>query len=303
MSVVRLPAVGLLGLVLQCVPLWYGNAQSDSSRIGQHSPSDTVAQESWLARYDLGVKDPPTIKLPSKLSEVSGLAMTGDGRLFCHDDESPIVYEIDYRSGETIKRFTVGSGFMEEDFEGIAVREDTLFMVNSSGELFEFAEKGDRKYADFRLYRTFLSEKYDVEGLEYDPATDCLLLACRKYSGKGNKGFKAIYAFDLKKRVLEQVPRFLIPLKEVERKAKKGEFNPSGLAFHPAAGTLFIISADGQLMIETDRNGKILDQQKISGKANRQPEGIAFTADNTMILANDGQGGQGTLTLYRVEDK
>lgn len=294
----RLPIAVALGVLLHIGIPFKGVSQDDSPGSTKRSSPDSVAQESWLARYDLGMKDPRTIRLSSKLREVSGLVMTVDGRLLCHDDESAIVNEVDYHTGDIVKRFTVGSGFMEEDFEGIAVKADTLFLVDSSGELFEFHEKEDRKHAEFRLYKTFLSEKYDVEGLEYDPVTDCLLLACKGYAGRGKKGFKAIYAFDLKKRLLEPTPRFLIPLREVEKKARKGEFNPSGIAFHPAAGTLFIISADGELVIETDRTGRILDQQKIPRKTNRQPEGITFTADNMMIIANDGQGEQGTLTLY-----
>ena len=252
---------------------------------------------SWLSRYDLGDDDVASFRLAKPLGEISGLAMMKDGRLFCHDDESPIIYQID-ESGTIVKRFTIGSGFMEEDFEGIAVKEDTLFMVNSSGSIFEFLESGDREHSEFTLFRTPLSRRNDVEGLEYDPETDCLLLACKDEPGDGYDGFKAVYAFSLRTRSLEAKPRFLIPLKEVEKKARKGKFNPSGIALHPVSGTFFIISADGELAIEIDRTGRILDQRKISGKVNSQPEGIVFTKDNTMLIANDGQGERGTLTVY-----
>jgi len=266
-------------------------------------PEQDQQSVSWLHRYDLGEDHPVTMKLSRGLSEISGLAMTPDGRLLGHDDEMPVVYEIDHRSGAIVRRFTVGSGSMHEDLEGIAVKGDTVFLVNSSGDLFEFQEAADRERTGFRLHKTFLSRRYDVEGLEYDPVDDCLLLVCKGYPGKHHDGFKAVYRFPLSTRTLEEFPRFLIPLDEVKKKARKGNFNPSGIALHPSAGTFFVISADGELAIEIDRGGHILDQQEISHKANPHPEGITFLEDRTMLIANDGQGGMGTITVYPPQDR
>jgi len=267
---------------------------------GKVSPSDSILTTSWLPRYDLNEKNPPTLTVSNKLNEISGLAMSADGRLFAHDDEDPVVYVLSYTTGEVLKRFTVGSGFMEEDFEGIAVKNDTLFLVTSSGDIFAFQETGDREHTDFQLYGTFLSEKNDVEGLEYDPLTDCLLLACKGDPGKGYGGYKAVYAFSLKDRVLQKEPRFLVPLKNAGGKKHK-DFNPSGIALHPEAGTFFILSADGGLIMEIDRNGIILGEEEIPVDTNSQPEGIAFAPDGTMLIANDGQGGKGTVTAYPAE--
>ena len=172
--------------------------------------------ESWLSNYDLGDKDPQSFKLPKKLSEISGLAMTDDGRLFCHDDESAVVYELDYRNGKIIKRFSLGSGFLEEDFEGIAVKRDTFFLVTSSGDILEFQEGPDRGHVSFELHTTKLSGRYDIEGIEYDDSTNSLLLVCKAYPGKKLDGYKAIYAFMLDGRKLQEKPRYLIPLKEVK---------------------------------------------------------------------------------------
>jgi len=262
------------------------------------SPPDSIPRSSWLSHYDLKEKNPLTFKVSNKLNEMSGLAATADGRLFAHDDEDPIVYVLSYTTGEILKRFTVGSGFMEEDFEGIAVKKDTLFLVTSSGDLFAFQETGDREHADFQLYRTFLSEKNDVEGLEYDPATDCLLLACKGDPGKGYGGYKAVYAFSLKTRTLQKDPRFLIPLKDAGGRKRKGSFSPSGIAFHPDSGTFFIISADDASIMEIDQQGTILDQEEIPVATNSQPEGIVFLPDGSMLIANDGQGGAGAITVY-----
>jgi uncharacterized protein YjiK len=223
--------------------------------------------------------------------------------VFAHDDEDPIVYVLNKDNGEIVKRFTVGSGFMEEDLEGIAIKADTLFLVSSSGDIFAFREPGDREHASFQLFRTALSAKNDVEGLEYDSGTDCLLLACPGAPGKGFEGQKAVYAFSLQTRTLDAEPRYLIPLKNLKGKKQQKDFNPSGIAFHPISGTLFVISADGRALLELNRDGVILGQAEIPSETNSQPEGIVFLRDGTMLIANDGQGEKGTVTVYPMNKR
>lgn len=269
---------------------------------------DTTAVESrisWLSRYDISEKHPRVFKLPRRLSEASGLAMSEDGRLFCHNDEEGIVFEVDYTIGKIVKQFSLGSGFLKGDFEGIAIRKDTLYMVESNGNIFAFREGENNSRVKFQMYRTSLNHKNDVEGLEYDPETDCLLLACKgepsMASGKKkHRGYKAVYAFSLKTYTLLESPRFLIRIGEVAKNARMGQFNPSGIARHPKSGTYFIITADGEAIIELPKNGRILAQEKIPNKANSHPEGIAFAPDLSMILCNDANGGTGTLTVYPV---
>ena len=43
-------------------------------------------------------------KLPKRLKEISGLALTPDDRLFAIDDEQSVIYEIDYVQGKTISQ-------------------------------------------------------------------------------------------------------------------------------------------------------------------------------------------------------
>jgi uncharacterized protein YjiK len=288
-------------LLLSCfIALDCSREHSEPAVVVDKPVAETSTVTSWLSRYDLREKNPAQFKLPKKLSEISGLAITEEGELLCHDDEQAVVYRLDLRTGKVLGQFSFGSGFLEDDFEGIAVRGDTIYIVNSSGDLFEFPGMPDKKRTSFRLYKTALSSKNDVEGLEYDPVTNCLLLACKGDPGKGFEGDKAVYSFSLATKVLEPSPRFLIDHKKVE-KASKGAFNPSGIALHPVSGTFFVISADGHAVIEVDRSGRMLAQQEIPKSVNTQPEGITFAPDNAMILCNDGQGGTGTITRYEVE--
>src|SRR4051812_7733773 len=54
--------------------------------------------------------------MPPELREISGLALTADGRVVTHDDEVAKVYFIDPRRGILLKQFTLGTG-LRGDFE------------------------------------------------------------------------------------------------------------------------------------------------------------------------------------------
>ncbi|MCZ6775157.1 MAG: hypothetical protein O7D34_01730 [Ignavibacteria bacterium] len=283
--------------MLLCTP-----AQEEKEPKVQKAETKPAGQDtSWLSRYDVSDKKPLSFKLPGRISEASGLAMSEDGKLFCHDDERGVVYQLDYRTGKIVKQFSVGAFTISGDFEGIAVKEDTMFLVASNGDIVQFREAKNDEHVSYQVLKTRLTAGYDVEGLEYDAETDCLLLACKGYAGKGLSDYKAVYSFSLKTRTMLEKPRFLISLKELKKGSKKKKFNPSGIARHPTSGTFFIVAAEGRSVIEIDSEGNLLAQEEIPKKTNRQPEGITFAPDLTMIICNDGQGGRGTLTMYPLK--
>jgi uncharacterized protein YjiK len=265
---------------------------------------DGSEEASLLSRYNLGRKKPLQFTLPSGLREASGLAISRDGRIFSHDDEQGVVYEINPADGSRVKSFSLGRFTIDGDFEGIAMKQDTMFLVSSDGVIYRFREAGDGDHVRYTHYDTPLSAGNDVEGLEYDEETDCLLLACKGVAGLTKKerkeweDFKAVYEFSLKTGTLNPSPRFLVSLRELGKKGKKVKFHPSGIAKHPESGTFFIVASEGGLVIELDREGNLLGTQEYRKKANPQPEGIAIGSDQTIYLCNDGQGGKGTLTVF-----
>jgi len=73
--------------------------------------------EKTLEQYDFSGKNPKSIILPKKLNEISGLAVTDENRLFTHNDEVGIVYEIDITTGKVIDEFQLGKKKLKKDFE------------------------------------------------------------------------------------------------------------------------------------------------------------------------------------------
>jgi uncharacterized protein YjiK len=289
-----------IGTMLLPVLLTLGIAPTAEAPGAAFSSMPQTIGRSWLDRFDMKNRPVREVKLPKKISEASGLAMSDDGRLFCHDDEKAVIYQLDERTGRIIKEFQLGARPVYGDFEGIAIKGPTFYLVTSSGNIYEAEEGNDNEGVSYRFYSTYLTEKNDVEGLEYDGTNNCLLLACKGDPVKGYAGYKVVYAFDLRSMTLRDQPQLLISIKAVQADARKGNFAPSGIAWQQRSETFFIISAAGESIIEITREGIVLGQEELPRKVNPHPEGITFAADGTMIICNDGQGDRGSLTFYTL---
>jgi uncharacterized protein YjiK len=256
-----------------------------------------------------------SVKLSKKLQELSGLAMTPDGRLFGHDDEKSFIYQIDYITGKIVKQFSLGEKVIKKDFEGIAIVKEMFYLVTSNGEIYEFREGEDNSSVPFEIYKTKLTSKNDVEGLCYDPASESLLLACKGDPGKKYKGQRAVYSFMLAEKKLKKIPRFLISIEEVNRyndselTQKLGDFflltedsfAPSGIEKHPKSNTFYILSFHGRKIVEVSENGNILRVIFLDKKHHNQPEGITFSIDLSLLVGDEGGSGKSKITRYTAE--
>jgi uncharacterized protein YjiK len=256
-------------------------------------------------------------KISKKLREISGLTTAPDGRLFAHDDEKAIIFQLDSRSGKVIKKFQIGKKKpIRGDFEGICYTSTDLFLVNSAGSIFQFPEGEDGDEVEYTKHNTWLNNEYDVEGLCFDPKANALLLVCKGYAGPDYQQMRAIYSFDLDSMRLQKSPRYLISIPEVIQKTpntfnrKLAEFfllldpknfAPSGIELHPLNGNIFILSARSRMLIEMDATGRILGVVELKASQHPQPEGITFLPDFTMIISDEGVESRATITLYSLE--
>jgi len=267
--------------------------------------------------YTFGEEPDCVYKLSKKLHEISGLAMSADGRLFAHDDESARISQLDYTSGKILKSFLVGKKTLRKDFEGLAIAHHLFYLVSSDGTLYEFEEGKDGKHVDYKKFKTQLELKNNVEGLCYDPTTDALLLACKGNPGKEYSGSKAIYSFSLSAKKLSKKPKLKISIEDISKRVEKNfsqkiadffqlseeTFAPSGIELHQKKETLFILSAKGRLIVEVSREGELLDLTLLNKKYHTQPEGITFTPEYDLIIADEGVNDKATLSIYSYLDK
>ena len=232
-----------------------------------------------LINYSFSDEHTRTITLPRRLNEISGLAVTGEDRLFSHNDEVGTVYEVDIETGKILNQFYLGKKKLKKDFEGIAAVNDSLFLVTSSGVLYKFNYPDDERNVEYIKVNTFLSAKYDVEGLCYDKATNSLLLVCKEYAGKNLREYKAIYSFDLSRYKLDEEPRFLINLDSIKNKFNINNFSLTGIEVQPYSGNVFILSSHEKAIVELSSNGELLNTVKLKSINHPQPGGIAFLSD------------------------
>ena len=119
-SVLLLPSLGCRGQ--------QGSAAEDST--------DLAAREARLneakSAPDTGQWGAPLARwvMPQNLNEISGLALTPDGRLFAHPDERAIVSEIDYRRGVSSSSSFSGRRGVQGDFEGIAIAGEVMYLMS-----------------------------------------------------------------------------------------------------------------------------------------------------------------------------
>jgi len=255
-----------------------------------------------LSGYKIKGNDVIQIKLPKVLEEISGLAYAGDKFIYTHNDEEGIVFKVSLDTGEIIKKFYVGNKLLKKDFEGIAVVGDSIFLTTSNGILYRFKEAENNGNTDYQKFKTGLTSKNNIEGLCYDDKTNSLLIACKGSAGKNLKGFKAVYSFNLDKYKLNNTPRFLINLDSLNTKFRIKDFSPTGIEVNPDNGNFFIISSIKESIIELSENGELISAVKLDSKEHKQPEGITFSSELTLIISNEGQGKKAKVTLVPFQN-
>ena len=254
--------------------------------------------EPLLEQYDLSSGAGLKVKLPRALEEISGLATTPDGRLFAHNDERAIVYQVDLEKGELVKAFSVGALAIPGDFEGIAVAGDRFFLLTSAGQLVEFREGEAGSAVGYRVHSLGLEYRCEMEGLAFDEARGTLLLPCKTPRGRNLQGHLVVLSVPLDTMRPDSVPRVFIPLEELDAEGLGDSFHPSAIEVHPESGSLIILAAREEAIVEVGPGGELVATRELKRKDHPQPEGVAFLQDGTMVLADEGQGKRGTLTRY-----
>jgi uncharacterized protein YjiK len=250
-----------------------------------------------LASYSFQESSAVQWKLPGRLREISGLATTSDDRLFGHDDEKAIIYEMDYDAGKLVKAFSLGDKPAQADFEGIAIVGDRFYLVTSWGRLYEVFEGDDDERMLYNTYDTGAGRKCEIEGLAYEPTDHTLLLLCKNPRVDELQDRVAIFKWSLEDRGVVEDPSIEIGLESFTDVTGK-DFQPSAIDRNAATGTYFVVAAGQEAIAEITPQGEVLSVRKFPKGSHKQAEGVAFLSDNRLIVADEGGGGRARLTAY-----
>lgn len=271
----------------------------------QASPGDR--DRPWLERC---VASAPSHRrdLPPLFREVSGLALAPDGRLFLHNDEQGILAAVDAREGRILATYRLGPRTPREDFEGVAIVGDRLFLVTSDGVLFETrvppAGSADLMVLPFRQIRTGLGARCEVEGLAAEPPSagdTVLVLACKTPRAPELAGRLTVFRWSVARGALATPERISVPLLALAAgRGRRALFRASGLDRVSATGHYVAVAGPDRAIAEFDAAGEVVAAAPLH-RRHGQAEGVVVTADGALIISDEGPRGTrapGTLTVY-----
>jgi len=234
--------------------------------------------------------------LPRELDEISGIALTADGRLLAHGDDRAQISEIDYRRGVIVKQFVVGKPTIRGDLEGIAVANGTVSLLTSNGVLYEFREGANGTRVDYITSDTHLGKECEFEGLAFDPSINSLLLACKNVELENARDEMVIYRWKVDGG-RDRLSALTIPLSKVLRTIEAKKLHPSDITVDPNSGNYVVIASIEQALIEITPGGDVVSARKLTGQHD-QPESVAITKDKILIIGDEAGRRPAALTLY-----
>lgn len=244
--------------------------------------------------------DTPVAKwiLPPELTEISGVAITADGRLLAHGDEHGRVWVIDPRRGMVLKRFSIGEKTVEADFEGIADADGTLYLLASNGDLYEFKEGADHAHVPYVKHDTGLGHECEFEGVAYDRPNASLLLACKNVSKKELRDDIVIYRWKLQQTDSTRLTMLTVPLDRVSGGEGKTKLHPSDITVDPSTGNYVLVAAQEHVLVEVTPAGDLVRVLPLKGE-HPQAEGVAITKDGLLIVSDEATNRSAVITIYR----
>jgi len=291
-----------------CVVLLFTKC-NPSSRAGFRD-SLLLSTENLKAYYNLSEPGDKYF-LPYYLAEISGLAARSPEALLAVQDEEGILYEFNLASRKVSRTIKFGT---RDDFEDVALVGDSVFVLESNGDIrmFQLSDSVVDK-DDVLNIHTNLSSKNDTEGLGYDPKTHSLLIACKGSGDINKKHFegKVVYRFDLATMKFDTDPFFKITKKDLEKyfeqhkghdyEADRFQFEPSAIAFNPADELYYLMASVGKLIVVFDDKGSIRATYSIPKALLAQPEGLCFSPTGDMYISSEGDGDKGYILRYSMK--
>ena len=267
---------------------------------GAAAQTSDQAPEAILKAYDFLSDERDSPKIGRKLKEISGLALTTDGRLLAHGDEKAVLYELGY-DGSAVKSWSLTDMKkpVSDDFEGVAVADNQIYLVTSSGRLYESLEGNDGEQVLYTVYTTGVGRDCEIEGLAYDTVRGHLLLLCKDSRKHEMEGKIGIYRWSVRSKALVSNAHEFLPLGLAAKTLSGRKFEPSGIEIDPTTGHYLIIAARQHTIVELAPDGQILATVILPEDHHPQAEGITIDSSGLLIIADEGGGKRARVSFYR----
>lgn len=235
--------------------------------------------------------------MPVELKEISGLTLTPSGKLLTHDDNVGRVFVLNPKTGVALKQFFVGDG-LRGDFEAITTVGSDIYMLQSNGKIYRFREGANGATVPFEMFDTKLGKECEFEGLVYDPDSTWLVMPCKNASSKKMKDDLVMYRWRLTGPDSTRLTMMTVPLDLIASGNGWKSFRPTDITIDPVTNNYVLISSHEKGLVEITRGGDVERAEKLPGRHN-QPEGVAITKDNILIISDEENRSPAAITLYR----
>ena len=247
--------------------------------------------------YD--ITKPETVKLGTKLDEISGICWVNDTLMLANNDESGRVFAINLRDIENPEYPNLKFG-EKGDYEDIVKVDSAIYMLVATGKILRILgyQNQDSLYSSVVAE---LSGQNEFESLYYDKDVNSLIMLCKDCHKEKNK-VRSAYRFDLTKNELIDTPYYQIQMDEIRKITDNNEadFRPSAASVNPVDNKVYIVSSIGKLMVVINKRGKVEQAFRISALMFPQPEGITFSDKGDMYISNEIASEQ-TATLLKYK--
>lgn len=235
------------------------------------------------------------------LTEISGLAVASDSSVYAHNDEHGIIYEVALSGGEIISAFALGEPTTRADFEGIAALDGRIYLVTSTGLIYEAIIGAHRARVRYNVFDTGIGEFCEVEGITHGPAPAEFLLICKTARQTEFDGRLVIFKWSLADRTPVVEPWLNIPLSGLLTSKERVNFKPSAIEWRIKDSSLLVLSARNQLLLNLRPDGAILLKKTLPQAVHPQAEGLAIMPSGDLVIADEGTMRlPGALTIYKV---
>lgn len=242
-------------------------------------------QQNSFTEYDLTI--PERFDLPEYLLEISGIAFNKgeNGIFYAVQDEEGKVFQQGWQDAKQKYTRFADKG----DFEDVSVIQNEVVVLKSNGSLYSFpvSDLSQEESKQVQELKKPLP-KGEYEGMYGDEKSGKLYVLCKECEADNSRKNVSGYIVDLKSP--DNIQTFTIDVEQIAAISEKMEkgFRPSALAQNPIDQSWYIVSSVNQLLVITDLDWKVKNTIHLDRKMFPQPEGIAFDADGTMYISNEG---------------
>ena len=229
-----------------------------------------------------------SFEVARNLTEISGLAVASENSVYAHDDEHGIVYEVSLETRKILAAFALGTPTVAADFEGIAAFDRRIYLITSKGTIYEAPIGEHRTRVRFNTYDTGVGEFCEIEGLTAGPQPSEFLVVCKTPKNSALENRLLIYKWNLEERLPVEEPWIDLPFSDFLTIRERAAFRPSAIEWRASDGTIMVLSARNQLLVQLSRDRAFVSKASIEATRHRQAEGLAAMSSGALIIADEG---------------